>query len=462
MSTYYLRPVADGATLQLTPTPSGSHYTTVDEAVADDADYLAVTVSTTWKTDILTLGTLSVPASEMIVSATVKARIKQQDSTGGTVYFSVFGVEKSFSPTTSWAEVSFALNWDKVKHAIWQAADLSGKSITIMLYTNNGAFPVLLSQLYVEVLTASVGTNSVILRPNGDKLAPSVSVYPASPATAYDKVDETTKDTGDYLYKENGAGGSAQLDFGTASIIGTIHAVVAHVYVQSTSTGSSTMGVVVNGSTVETDTFANTTEWHVTRIQSIDPTTGVAFAAGDLGSIYAKVSIVAPSGAGQSIKVYQVWLEVFYTPLVYMDSISALPASSGYAQIGGILKAGVPTINKKRAQIADESTFASPLADSTELSATEGAGDTVTIIVSWTPSTAGTYYARLGVQASGDASMTWVIVVFVVHFPVISSVAATHLNGSLYRITVVVIDEYADPPDVSVTIDGQTSLARLM
>lgn len=77
MATTILRPNGDGATLQWTPTPSGTHYTTIDEVVTnptagDITDYISATLIA--KVDIVDLETISGDntCSQVVVNAYVE------------------------------------------------------------------------------------------------------------------------------------------------------------------------------------------------------------------------------------------------------------------------------------------------------------------------------------------------------------------------------------------------------
>jgi hypothetical protein len=84
MSILTLRPTSD-VTAGMAPTPGGTHYTCVDEVIADDADY----VSTDWvsspDTDLYGIGDTAI-SDPAIVSVTIYARCT---STGGTLHFHV-------------------------------------------------------------------------------------------------------------------------------------------------------------------------------------------------------------------------------------------------------------------------------------------------------------------------------------------------------------------------------------
>jgi len=458
MSVYTLRPVADGATLQLTCSSGSTHYALVDEAAADDADYLSTT-DMFGKSDILTLGTFSLPASEIITSVVVHCRVKTTGATAAlTVTLSGKAVATSVT-NTSYADKTTTYAYCKTTQKAWEQADISGASITVALQSAI-SYTISLSQLYVEVNTVTKGSSSSVLRPNADKAAPTASVYPASPANAYSKLDEAVKDTGDYIYTENGAQGNASLDMETVSIVGSINYVIIHAIIQATNAVSYCDIAVNSVPESATDWLVSTSELEVTRIYALNPTTGVAWAADDIAGIYAGVYIKAPSGAGYLMKAYQVWIEVFYTETVYMDSIICNSAGNGYVAVSGVLRNDCSTPAYKRAQVAAVADFSTVLADSTELAATESPGDTVTILFAWTPSSTGTYYARLGIRASGDAGLTWVTVAVTINFPVIAGIAVAQVAEHA-TITVTVTDDYADPPELTVFVDGLAVRGRL-
>lgn len=470
MSVTILRPTADGALLELSCSTGTTHYALIDEATADDADYVYAAAAA-MKRDRYTIGMLSVPSGEVITSVSVKLRGRSPSMAGGNavIYLHVSGTDYQLGTATSNFTTSFAEytvtqgGTNPATKLPWEQADLSGATIT--LYVMAGVLSATqVSQLWVEVTSATKGTTCLTLRPNGDKSVAGLSVYPASPTTRYDKIDEATKDTGDYVYVENNADTTGQLDLEGTTSSGTIGVVMVHAIVQANNAAAAAANVDANGSgalNVGAPSFADTSEHEVISIQSVNPLTSAAWAWDDIAAMYARLYVKAPTGAGNQMRCYQLWVEIWYTPPLYFDSVEVLPAGSGYAALRGVLRSDASEPDHKRMQIASDAAFSSVVADSTELAATETPGDTVIVIAAWTPSSAGTYYGRLGARTSGEAALTYKDTSFVVNFPSITSQTVSHISEERYRVTVVVSDDYADPPEVSVTVDGQTGPARL-
>lgn len=463
MSVTILRPTADGDLLELSCSTGTTHYALIDEATADDADYV---YATSIKSDRYTIGTLSVPAGEVITGITIKLRAARPSMAGGSasIYLRVSGTDYQLGTATDSFTKTFAeytitpSNTNPVTKLPWEQADLSGA--TIVLSISTAVSEARVSQLWVEVTSVVKGTTCLTLRPNGDKSVAGLSVYPASPTTCYDKIDEATKDTGDYVYVENNANATGQLDLENTVSSGAIGVVITHGIFQANNAAASAAGVGVNA-TASAPTFADTSEHEVISIQNTNPLTSTAWAWDDIAAAYANLYVKAPTGAGNQMRCYQMWVEIWYTPPLYFDSVEVLSAGSGYAALRGVLRSDASEPDYKRMQIASDAAFSSVVADSTELAATETPGDTVIIIAAWTPSSAGTYYGRLGARTSGEGTLTYKDTSFVVNFPSITSQTVSHISEERYRVTVVVSDDYADPPEVSVTVDGQTGPARL-
>lgn len=465
-STVIIRPTADG-TVQMTPTPSGAHYSCVDEATTDDNDYVTAPAAYT-KYDEFTFGTPTLPSGAVITRITLTERVKDVSIGGssGASYIVVGGtayqLDSIASITTSYVEKTIVRRTNPYTKCRWLLADLTGAVFRIAISSGATSGGTRLSQCYITISYVIGSGTTQIIRPNADKAA-ALTVYPTSPTTRYDKIDEATENTGDYVYKAAGGGGNADTyDLETPVTLGTPNLVIVHAKVQAQTNGASTKAAItLNGEAYESliPYMGSATEMEITAAFGVNPADGTDWEWADFAAIYAGLSLTA--GASEWVRCYQLWVEVDYTPTVYMSSISLASAGNGYVSCSGALVTGITAIGFKRLQVADEPTFASPLADSTELAADgEEAGDTVVVATAWTPSSIGTYYARLGVRYTAEGALTYLTIPFVVSFPTITSVTTSQV-GEHMTVTVVLTDDYAQPPTVTVFIDGQAFKGKL-
>ena len=355
MSTATLYPVADGDLLELTPTPGGSHYATVDEASPDDGDYLTGLAAYT-KNDRLTLGTFA-PATGSVVTqivVTVRAKDVTMASTNVSIYLRAGGVNALIGSTgtltTSFANYTLTKKINPLTGQVWTTSDLSGATIQVAV-ASGAASAGRVSQLFVTVTYVASGSATLIARPNADKAIGSLVAYPVSPATGWDKIDEAVEDTSDYVHIDNGSGTYGTFDLDAPSGSGVITHVVIHAKVQTTSTGGTPKaGVLVNTSTyAETLILLDTSEHEVTCALDLNPLTGVAWVWADIAAMYANVTATGPTSG--ATKIYQVWVEIVYTPPVYFDSIVCNSAGGGYVAVSGVLRGDASTPAKKEAQV---------------------------------------------------------------------------------------------------------------
>lgn len=301
--------------------------------------------------------------------------------------------------------------------------------------------------------------NTLTLRPTAD--VAKATLYYSTGTDAYALVDEAVASDTDYIYAITTYGlGDVTFGWGdTGRTTGTI----AKVSVYARAKGASTSAALklFNTAMSWSGTTRNlTTSFALYLLDDLttNPDTGEAWAWDEIDALQTLKLRLYTSG-GDTV-VSQVYIVVSYTSPPYFDSIEVLGMSNGYANVRGILKAGVPALTYKEAQIDHEDTFADPLADTTELEAdSETEGETVSLIVSWTPSAAGTYYARLGVRSSGEDAPTWLSASFTVQFPTIDSITVSQSQEHA-TVTVTVSDDYADPPKVTVFVDGQAYVAH--
>lgn len=465
MSTAILRPVADGATKQLTPSTGTVHYALVDEVTADDTDYLSNLAGYS-QFDLLTLGTLSLPDGAVITKVTATVRCKA--TTSGSLYVRLINtagtgilIPIGTVPPTSWGDVvSKDIRLCPSTGQSWAAADLSGK--TLNLWCNSGDASFKISQAYITVyyFIPATGTTIEYLRPNADKAISALNPYPASPTTRYDKIDEATEDTADYCYTTTGVTLST-FELTGSALVGAIDhlRVKAKIKFTTASTTANLVGLALNESTdanVPQAARQDNVEFQAEAIFDTNPGTGSAWAWSDIPALFVGLKL----GTGSTGYVYQLWVEVYYKPPVYFDGIVCNSAGGGYVAVSGVLRSDASTPAYKQAQVASDSGFATILGDSTELAATETPGNPMVITFTWTPASAGTYYARLGVRASGEATLTWITLTFTVTFPAVSGISVAQA-GEHATITVTVTDNYMDPPEVTIFIDGQAVKGQL-
>lgn len=147
------------------------------------------------------------------------------------------------------------------------------------------------------------------------------------------------------------------------------------------------------------------------------------------------------------------------------SQIAINPAGTGYIMVAALIAciiAGNPAITKYRVQIDSDPAFGSVEIDSGDITAAgEDSGDTIRTIVTGTLSTAGTYYVRVGTATTNLPTLRYSAgQTFIVDFPGTPTITIEHV-GSHYTVTVSVDDNYLDPPEVGVIVDGQSSQARL-
>lgn len=303
---------------------------------------------------------------------------------------------------------------------------------------------------------------TLIIRPNGDGATHTLTCSTGS--THYVLIDEAGADDADYV-KYTSAGSGAELDIyaiANPAASGVINSVKVYARAKALATGENTkIGLQVKDTTTWSGfTFSEalTTSWASYVATYTAMPRGGDWTWADIDALLVRLDLGVDATTSYCSQIY---VEVDYTPPVYFDSIECLGMSNGYANVRGILKAGCSAVDYKEAQIDHENTFASPLADTTELAAAgEDGGDTISLIVAWSPASAGTYYARLGVRAHDEAVLAWITVSFVVQFPIISAIAISPSKEHV-TVTVTVSDDYADPPEVTVMVDGQTVKGRL-
>lgn len=294
------------------------------------------------------------------------------------------------------------------------------------------------------------------LRPTADK---TVTYWTGS----YASVDEETENTGDYLVQNtDNSNNKVLLTFSptTQQKKGTIVSVKLSVRAQSS--GDSSLRWLVG--TAYGDAGAWTVAASDTTYESAalttNPNTGAAWTWADLEAAGAGLGWCDWVKGSSFPKVYQMWITVIAIP-PYTDAIAVNSAGGGYAVCSCTINADASTLAKAQFQIDDASDFASPLADTGLIDATEEAGDSKSMTVAWAPASAGTYYARFGARASDEGSVTWsAVLTFVVMFPTIDGIT-TSATAEHVTITVNVTDTYSHPPTVTVYVDHRAYSAEV-
>jgi hypothetical protein len=308
---------------------------------------------------------------------------------------------------------------------------------------------------------------TLIIRPDGDGATHNLTC--SSGSTHYALVDEAVADDADYVsYTLPGGSSGSDVDyysFPNPSLSGVINSVKIYARAQRTGAGNGAyIYLYIKDATTESGvTQADlTASWASYTATYTTKPSGGAWTWSAISAMQARLGLGVAQGIGGTYVAYcsQLYVEVDYTPPVYFDSIECLGMSNGYANVRGVLKAGVSAVGYKRAQIDHEDTFASPLADTTEIAAAGETEGTINLVATWTPSSAGTYYARLGVRASEEAILVWVTAAFIVQFPSIISVIPSQKQEHC-TVTMTVSDDYVDPPEVTVFVDGRSYVAHL-
>lgn len=294
------------------------------------------------------------------------------------------------------------------------------------------------------------------LRPTADK---SITNWTPTPSgSGYSAIDEAIEDTGDYV-RNTGTYDRALFTFSPTTLQkkGTIVSVKLSIR----ATGTSAYLWFQSGSTnIDGSSFAlsDSDTTYESSALATNPATGNVWTWAELEA--------AGSGLGWkeqilgTATVYQFWITVLAIP-PYTDAIDVNSAGGGYAVCSCVINADASTLAKAQFQIDDANDFATPLADTGLIDATEAAGASKSMTVAWSPSSAGTYYARFGARASDEASVTWTAVLtFVVTFPTVDAVSVAQSEEHA-TITVNVTDTYAHPPTVTVYIDHRAYSAEV-
>ncbi|MFA5340310.1 MAG: hypothetical protein WC332_00895 [Clostridia bacterium] len=162
MSTLTLRPTGDGAVLTLTCSAGSDHYALVDEAVADDGDY----VYTTGNGKDYYLLTNHTTETESISKITIYARLKKamvNPANGITAGIGVVvsGSEYLYSVsgvTESWVEYSRDISLNPTTSAAWTWTDIDNLSGIVFLSLGELSGTAYCSHFYVVVTSLALPT----------------------------------------------------------------------------------------------------------------------------------------------------------------------------------------------------------------------------------------------------------------------------------------------------------------
>lgn len=133
------------------------------------------------------------------------------------------------------------------------------------------------------------------------------------------------------------------------------------------------------------------------------------------------------------------------------------PASVGY--VGGGATVGGDAVTSQKLQVSSSPSFGSPLVDVTA-TVNVSSGSPFGVTGAWASPSAGTYYARVGVENSYYNPIWSDTIMFSVSAPTVDAITITQ-SAEHVTVTVNVTDTYSQPPLLTVFIDGQAVIAEV-
>jgi len=301
---------------------------------------------------------------------------------------------------------------------------------------------------------------TLTLRPTGDSSVAYWNFTPNPPSGYYSSVDEATEDAGDYcIQSADNAANKVLLNFSptVAQKKGAIVSVAMSMRANDSLLAGSLAFRSAASAVGAAFALAAADATYTTGAVTVNPVTGVAWTWAELES-----SGLGWYGSTYSAgnKVYQFWLTVVYIP-AFTDAISIVSAGGGIASMTCAINADSQTLAKAQFQVGDAVDFATPIADTGLVDATEIAGASKSMVVAWVPAGAGTYYARFGARAADEATVTWTVAfAFTVTLSTIDTIAIAQ-SAEHVTVTVNVTDAHSQPPLVTVYVDGQATVAEV-
>jgi len=150
-------------------------------------------------------------------------------------------------------------------------------------------------------------------------------------------------------------------------------------------------------------------------------------------------------------------------------NVGATPTTNGtYIEATGIYNAAGTNGNTQltyiRIQISDDAGFSNILKDTGQVAYSPiDDGESISKLVEWFPSSAGTYYIRIATWDDDNhmLSEVWGSSSFTVSYPTITSLTYTQ-NKEKYKFTAVIEDSYSKPPRVTLTVGNKSYVMNIV
>jgi hypothetical protein len=458
------RPTSDNYKSNIAYSTGATAWNLVDEVTEDEADYFYAGGTTA---GVISFG---IPAITHVGRPVfVKIHIKAKTTTGtGNLYASV-SFSNGAAPitfgdisglTTTNTEFIFTLRnkpsaTENIVKLTWSDIDSMYPAV---YFISNSSGATRCSQVWVEVGYVSDAADYVTIRPTGDNYNSNFTLVPSG-GSAYQKVDEETLDTSDYL--DGSVTPSAEVRFTVPSQ--TIRGPIQYVEICSTILGS-TYGCYCTFPINGTDGATREKTAYTLGISSFDmtfecdPSTGLAWTWEQLSSLI--VGFLGDTLNSATLRVYQFYLKVYYLP-PFTSAVSIMPAGIGYVAGSCILDAASLAVTALRFQVDTDAAFGSPDADTGDLTESYSAGSTITKVAIFSTVAEGKLWGRIGFKASGDSDYTWYTSSVTVYFPTIGALTISNTNEQ-HRFSLLVTDAYNEPPLVTLAIDGHVGTMNVV